>query len=437
MSLLAKKNIGLVIISALLIFSCKEKEKIGLQLPEDNVAAFFTDTLSLTTSVTIKNDDIATHNQSYIYSGLYNDPIFGEISANAFTQLTLKTENINTLGAVVDSVVMNLEYDYHYGDTTLVQNIHVHKLTQDLDKTAIYNSDDVLTYNPSAVDSTSSFKARPVTSPNLKLYLKAALGTDILAANTLNPTNAVFATNFKGLALVADDATPGALLRFKLFDNTSTITIYYKVGGTVQAPFELLINTSGARFSNITSDFSIPANTNKSNGQGGTTGEVYLQSGIGIRTKINIPTLENFKNKLGTIAINRAELVLEVDEDEIKPGLVTYDPVGLVHLLKLDNTGNVRKYTDANGNLEDEVVQRDFYDVSGHTAPLSVSYDKNLKTYNFNISSYFHALLNGVEANNGLIIAPHPLVANTSVNRTLAGSKNAKVYMRIYYTKVD
>jgi hypothetical protein len=426
MSLLAKNNIGLIILSALLIFSCKEKENIGLQLPEDNVGAFFTDTLSLTTEVNIKNDDIVSSNQSYLYAGAYHDPEFGDISASAFTQLILKDESKAGTYTAIDSVVMTLSYDYYYGDTTENQTINAYELSGALDKnTTYYSNTSAPTTNATLLDQDVAFKSYPVKLQKQKIRLTDAFGIRLLNAVGTGTTNAAFVENVKGIALIPKQINEGAILRIKLYDNTSSIKVYFKNSTPAKDSLEFLMNTSGARFSRVVSN-NVPSLN--------TSGTVYLESLLGVRTKITFPTLENFKNKLGSIAINRAELILKLDNDIIKPApLVKYDPVGLTYLIKLDNSGNVKKFTDTDGSLKDDIVQRDFFDVKGHTAPLSVVYDSTSKSYTYNVSSYLHAMLYGIEENNGLIIAPHSLVSSTSLNRTLAGN----VKMRIYYTKVD
>ena len=107
MSLSAKK-MGLVVISALFIFSCQKKENIGIQLTSkaNPAGVFFTDTIQLKTTVILKNDSLYTN--SYLFTGTYHDPIFGDISAEGFTHLKLESENPVITYTSVDSVVMHL-----------------------------------------------------------------------------------------------------------------------------------------------------------------------------------------------------------------------------------------------------------------------------------------------------------------------------------------
>ncbi|RYG99793.1 DUF4270 family protein, partial [archaeon] len=128
------------------------------------------DTLSFTTEVNIKNDDIVTSNQSYLFAGAYNDPEFGDISANAYTQLILKDESRAGTYTAIDSVVMTLSYDYYYGDTTENQTINVYELTGALDKNTNYNS---VSTGPgigsTMLDQDVAFKAYPVKLQKQKI----------------------------------------------------------------------------------------------------------------------------------------------------------------------------------------------------------------------------------------------------------------------------
>lgn len=430
MSLLAKKNIGLVIISALLIFSCKEKEKIGLQLPEDNVGTFYTDTLSLSTSV-IFNDDSISNRENYLFAGAYDDPRFGDVSASAYTQLWLKDESKVATYSSIDSVVMTLTYDYAYGDFSPGQKLEVKELQDPLDKnTSYFTSSPAPNVEPTRLDQDLPFDAKRASPSNVKkqkIYLTNAFGVRLLDAIGTGTTNNNFVENVKGIAITPSESNKGAIVRFKIYDNTSIVKVYFKNASSGNDSVELQMNKSGVRFSKVES-VNVPPLTDAK--------VVYLQSGLGIGTKISFPTLENLKSKLGNIAINRAELILEVDKTTVKDGAITYDLIGAVNLAKLDVNGNTKKYLNS-GTLSDVVVQRDFFDVKGTSAPSVASPDTSSSLpkyrYTLNVSSYFHALVNGFEENNGLLIVPISDIASVSFNRTVAD----KVYLRIYYTRVD
>jgi hypothetical protein len=164
------------------------------------------------------------------------------------------------------------------------------------------------------------------------------------------------------------------------------------------------------------------------------SGQIYLQSGLGISSKVEFPSLSNFKDSLGNIVINRADLVIELNPASVDP-TTYYEPIGVIDLLKLNSSGETFKYLDANGNYSYVKVQADMYPIDGYTYPLVSYYDGTTHTYSMNISTYIHAILYGTEENNGLIIASNPIVSSVSVNRVYA--EKSKVKLKVYYTKVD
>ena len=435
MSLLAKKT-GLIILSALLIFSCKEKENVGLELQtEDNkIGTIFTDTVSIITKAVLKNDSIVT-NSNYVYVGAVGDNLFGNVNAESYTQLALNNPIPTSVadGFIVDTVELTMVYDDYYGDTTQSQTINVYKLTVPLPANTPFFSTSNKHLYESAInkqDKDSSWAARPLRDNNtIKLQLKTSFGNDII--NLIKAgfnTNATFMAEFHGIAIVPKEDDKGAVFRVKL-DNSSKITIKYREG-TTKKTLELLMNTGGLRYSRIISDRTGTGIVDlEDSGDTAVTSGIYLQSGIGVRSKIQFPYLSKLKNQ-GNIAINRAELVLTIDPATANPLI----PVTVLHLLKLNSLGKVKQYYDGT-SYYDDVVQVDQSDVNGHLNPLNVFYNSTTKTYTFNVSTYINAVLQGVEENNGLIIAPHPIVNNVSIRRTFIDP--SKIKLNVYYTKIN
>jgi hypothetical protein len=437
------KIIGLIFLSALTIFSCTKKDEIGLQLSQiGEIGVFYVDTFTLNTEAVLKNDSIFTYNQPYLYTGSYVDPEFGTVTGEAFTQLLLKQENVGVVGTfpTVDSVSLYLGVDYFYGDTSETQTINVFKLTGSLDNTIKYNSlSPAIAPDPTAIDTDITFKVDLKSNKRIKIPLTTAFGQDVLdnMIGPLGTTNATLLTKLPGIALIPDALELGAFLSFKIFDLSTGIVIHYhNSSDTLKHEFELITSPSAARFSRITSDRStkpVLSGLINSGDESDAGGKVYLESGIGIRTKIKFPTLNNFKNSLGNVALNRAELVLEYEPSKAVP----YTPISLVQLLKLDSSDSIKQYLDVDGKYKDVVVQKDGASVTGSFSPLIIGYNSAAHSYNFNITSYIQAILYGMDENNGLVIATHPDINSISVNRIISGTGASKVKLRLYYTKID
>jgi hypothetical protein len=436
MSLSAKMINGLVVISALLIFSCKKKDEIGLNLqPQDNpLGVNFTDTITLNTYAVLKNDSIRTSQVGYLFAGAYADPDmdFGNVTAEGFVQMAIVNETQNVSGFTADSVVINLNYDFHYGDTTEFQTLEVRKITDDIYKDTIYySSDPAPATDPTRIDKDTSYKIQPYTK-NQKFYLTNAFGTDVLSFVGTGVTNTAFQTQFKGIAITPKDPDQGAVLTVDIAGSDSKILIYYDGGKS----YELRLTSAGAEFSRVVGDRSMTpvlAGLVNSGDEVNANGDAYLQSGIGIRTKILFPYLSQLKTLSPNIVVNRAELIFEVDKTTTNP----LKAVPIVELLKLNSNGSVKQYKTTSGVLQDVLVQREGVDVLGHDYPLVVGFDSTSSVYTLNVSPYFHALLNGVEENNGIMLASHTAVSSSTVNKTIAGSGSKKVKLKIYYTLID
>lgn len=435
MSLLAKRT-GLIVVSALLIFSCKEKENIGFDSGVDKtVGAFFTDTLTLTTAAQLENDSIASHDLNLSYVGAFKDNLFGDVSAETFIELVLADEN---KAGVVDSVSAQLflDYDYYYGDTTQSQTINIREIknSEELKRSTIYyTSKAPLQTESTLLDSNLSFILKPVTTKGLqKIALTKSFGETLLTTIGTGKSVSTFSAAFKGIALTPKDDL-GVVIGFNLSNNRSYIKVGFKNSSGKPDSIRFFLNTSGARYHRFirnSSTSSALSALQNSGDQVNTSGSVYVQSGVGIRSKVQFPTLSNLKNTLGNVVINRAELVIKPDQASLNG----YPPVLYLHLLKLTSSGNVRKYYDGS-SIRDDEVQRDLSDVRGHNAPLYEEYNTSSKSYTLNISTYLNAVLQGVEENNGLIIEADYLVKRTQLSRTFANAANVK--LNIYYTKIN
>jgi hypothetical protein len=128
-------------------YSCDESSVVGLdvQPTTDLLNVGFQDTTSLRTR-TIAEDTLRTDEEVIATAliGKYIDPVFGETSAELYSQLSLSTV-ISTFGVnpVCDSVVVWLAYDasYYYGSRERKpQTLTVSELTDAIPAGAKYSN---------------------------------------------------------------------------------------------------------------------------------------------------------------------------------------------------------------------------------------------------------------------------------------------------------
>ena len=131
---LRARTTGLVLVSALLLFSCGNDDlnTIGLP-PENNLGIFFVE-IPLENRVSqVWVNDISTRNTGTAMAGSYTDPVLGEISAQNFSELLLPSANPGRLleeDAVLDSLVLEMRIGNAFGVdlTTTTQTIQLYQL---------------------------------------------------------------------------------------------------------------------------------------------------------------------------------------------------------------------------------------------------------------------------------------------------------------------
>lgn len=132
---------GLLFLSILLIYACSDPTDIGESLlPGDNL--FNTEDTVLEIKLkTVREDSIRTDSIGrYLLGYIKDEPDFGSTKANIFTQVRLQSNN-NTFsdGVIYDSLVLHLDYNFSYGDTTANQTIKIYELTKALSSAEEYN----------------------------------------------------------------------------------------------------------------------------------------------------------------------------------------------------------------------------------------------------------------------------------------------------------
>ncbi len=258
---------------AVLALSCKKKDSaLGKNVlnPDDLLNAAQVDTFTLNT-FTIEEDSVITDNPAFCVLGSYNDPKFGTVNANFYTQLRLSglNPNFGDLSTLtVDSLVLGLEYIGYQGEFSR-QQLGVYQLAEDLNIDSTYYSFTVKDINSLNLiePGYETFRPNPggitvigsdTVDTQLRIRLRNSLAeqliTEAMSGGTNFSTNELFATYFKGLHVRVNNSFQssgkGAVLYFNLNDPLSKMTIYYTQNGEKKT-FDLLINTQCASFNHV------------------------------------------------------------------------------------------------------------------------------------------------------------------------------------------
>lgn len=391
--------------------------------------------------------------------GSYSDPLLGEVTAKGFAQI--RPSDITSFipgGSVYDSAFLQLRFDfYNYGTSLSTPfELSIHEITEALPLDELYFSKSQAAYDPTPIGTTA-------TSIDQVLFDKELNDTDTdslivvnirLAQNfgqrlydAINPENEnytnfnLFKNRFKGLAIIptVSDKVVGISNSSNTF-----LTLYYHTGETKSS--RTFVLSSGISFSSITSDrsttdlsgltnyheeFSPPANR-------------YVQSGVGIATKLDFSGFYDLIDEYPNVIINSAELAID---NVAEPGDFEYPALGLV---MLDENNKFRKMTltpEADSaeyvSFQNKIIIGSFlsndvatapYMISDATTLLGLSYSTDDDKFRSYPTLLFQQLYKLREKR-------YPYWALTAINPTSTKTVNRAVFnkdnikLRIYYTR--
>jgi hypothetical protein len=473
---LSTKHLLLAFFSALVLGACETPSELGVGQPQSNqVGVFFTDTFTVRTStVLLKNVVSATQNVYPInlLAGQYTDPVFGNVTAKSFTTVYQFSKFNPGAEFGCDSMALFLFYNYAYGDPEPMQTIRVYQLSDSLNYNKTYYHTDEVPYNNQMLG-TVTFKPKlrkagdtpkEDTLRSLKVKfeqtLAQQLGNQILRLGTLSSNAYQFNKYFTGLALLpGQDNT--CVLGFATYNNrfapASHIRLYYHnntdpgkalshdffLGNFYTPDPDLRAAYSGSSFNHVKSDRSNSAiladlSLTGSIPSSQTNQVTYIQSALGVATKIEFPFIKPFKER-GRIGINRAELVIPASVQTSSKNLNLPSEVVLA---EADNDNQVA----TNSNLTPLYVQQEGVGVHTIGAPAGATLVSG--QYNFIFTSYLQAMLSGEGAdifdagsgrkpNRGLILLPSPFFNPSNPSAGIQGGKiegSSQIKLKVHYT---
>jgi hypothetical protein len=410
------------------IASCKKKPNPageGALNPDLLMSSGGVDTFALRT-FSINRDSVQTKNPRFNLLGSYNDPVFGTVEANFYTQLSLSAASpnfgdFNTI--VIDSFVMAFRYGGFYGSTT-PQLFEVYELDEDLHKDSTYyefstvavkstnlvpsaNNEGLIKPNPLASTTVGTDTSAP---PQIRIPIDTVFARDLMQLAALSATNEDFIESFKGLYFKVNNGfqSPGqgGILYLESVNPQSKLTVYYKQDG-ISRLFDFLIgpalldfnhvevNNSGTRVETVINDT--------------VSGQVEFYAQVfGSRAKVEFPSISNLPKN---IVVHQATLELPVSyflgSDFFPSSIIT---------------------ASARANADSD--QLFFVDNN-------VQYNQQLRAYIINLRQYVQAYINGQIINDGIVL--DPFFFNTSTERIVLNGPNTpnkiKPKLTIVYTE--
>jgi hypothetical protein len=439
-----KSTKGLLFFTSLFLIlvasSCyKPAGEIGAVVQPENslLQVKYTDT-AMVFAYSVPEDTIRTDGLSTTLLGSIMDPTFGHTTASFYTQFMLEnTGHRFGNNPQVDSLVLQLRYTGNsYGDTTTQLTASVYQMEGSIYLDSTYYSDiDIpvfptdyanYTFRPKPHDSivvgddtvSAAFRINLTNiSPDLANYL-------INIDTVLMDSNDLFIDYFKGLYVTtAAVSTGGSLINFDLFSNRSLLQLYYSNDEEDSLRFEYPITVITQYASKYEHDLeSGSPEFVQQVVQGDTalgSNKFYLQGIAGVASIVKIPNMPSW-NRLGTVALNEAKLVLPGNTND-----TLYTPPVKLALAVIKDDGTFGFLPDDNGS--------DLY--------FGGEYKASTRSYTFRITRYLQSLIDDpTVSNNGLylIVRGGSIYPNRFVfNGYAPESDTTKLHLEITYTELD
>ncbi|WP_299453678.1 DUF4270 family protein [uncultured Microscilla sp.] len=458
---LIKRRANLLLLITTFFISCESPKNIGLDHPNPNgsIGVFFEDSFDLQPK-TVLLDSMPTSGSYTMLVGEHSDPVFGDIKANAFMDLSpsllVDSSKITLTGTnqVFQSLTLNLALNYTYGvdlsQTDDPQTIEVYELKDTIDRSRSYTNADIVEYDATRLLGTVTFKPKELLDTKAGALGVEITDTDyqqrIFNAALGRATVDEFTNQVKGLAIVYKSGSSSVVIGFNRTLSSLNMAYLAEVDQVInnQIYSVFFANSSNSNYP----AFNQIQSTNKQGvlrALSNTTTEVegtptlHTQAGTGVVARIDLVDVLKLKQK-GEVSINKAELVFS-------PLLETVNskahPIPS-HLILIQANGN--NYNKLSNGLFDLWINEEVPNLDNFGRHLSV-YNSVFKHYTYNITQQLQQVLNGSQGTQ-LFVVPSALTNDNDITGAIGGgsvtrlmidnqaSSNRKIQLKVFYTIV-
>ena len=425
------------------LYSCSEDTYnesefvVGDIFTDSNIRVILIDTMHVETS-TMRFDSIVTSQSSRILVGKYSDPFFGAVKSSGYLGLLPESYVIDS-EAEYDSITFFLKYDhYYYNDTLQSNTIHIRQLKNILRP---YVGNDF--YNTTEVEvleeelGALSYLPRPMDTLALEIKLSDELGMVLferMQDKSISNSDE-FKDFFKGLAIQPDAADNGSVIGFSLAAGASFMRLYHskaeadeRIQNSIDFNFDAasspkpFFNQISTQDPNEYLDFLTGKEINLSSSD--TENMSFIQSGIGIATRIEFPSVKTIYDIRGEGTLLNASL-------KIRPVTTTYDG----HLYLRDTLSVF--LVDQNNDITDQLYINDLEPVRAILNRANEEFDDIF--YEIPLGGYIEKLLLA-DRDTGEALILFPADYNHSVDRFVLNGNDSsynQVSLQITYAIYD
>ncbi|MFA1771157.1 DUF4270 family protein [Rufibacter glacialis] len=449
MNLRISKAAAVLFFSSFFFSACEDPTAIGLELqePGTQIGTSYTDTATIKASTVLLKDSIITLGASRVQAGRITDATFGTVTARTFAEFAplafpAHPDSIDASKGA-DSLIINLDYNYAFGEKGKNIKLNVHRLTEAFRDDATYYTSRKLSYNETPVGTVTFLPQPDATYKNptdtsktlpvlIKIKITGTFANQVLQSLSQTSTTQAFISAINGLVIepAAGTEDQGTIIGLLPTSANTNLSLHYKSKKNIAKTTTFLFTE---RYYN-----QIEANRNGSalaalqtNGatlsSGAAGNRTFLQAGTGIVTKIELPHISFFREKdpieaarTGkkqdqNLAINKAELIIPIANGA--------DSLSLPPVITLVEATRSNRVSTSPQGVPNALVAEG----SNVAATLQYRGKSGGYVYVVNITSYLQNLLYNRRENNGLILLPSNVTSNVGTPTNLAQTVNRAI----------
>jgi hypothetical protein len=431
---------------AMMLPSCQNGDlDMGSTFIHSSTYTELIDTVTIEFS-SFKEDSVITSGTGSALIGYYQHPILGGQSSKSYFQLKTPAGFAwDEDEEVLDSLVLKLQPNgYWEGDTMQTTFLKVHELDEKMlllnadgkkNETTFYNVQSFKS-KPEAIGQ-YTYKPRPTKGEELEIRLSNEYAKKIIDFmvdhKDHESKSTLFEDEFKGLLIECDSSLTSSLMGYEITDSACHMRLYSHIKKIYKNEREQVITlATGTQFNSLQSNnsnvlFNQLEQKRDVLGESETQQNAILQSGTGLKIRIDFPTLNNILELKNEGTIIKAQLML-------RPNMKVMDWEKLpsnIYFGYVDKINNIEGYmTDANNN-----------NVSS-TPIIDKKYDENT-IYTVDITNYINSRLANeavVDTDKGIVITlPDGTMGSTYNNLVLNGHEadENKSELLLYYYYYD